>query len=109
RGITVHHTKCARAIDMDPARRIQVSWDSKNSEARPVSLRVLTADRPGILATISQTFSENGVNISQANCKVTGADRAINTFEVLVKNSDQLRKVINQVKRLTGVYGVERL
>jgi GTP pyrophosphokinase len=109
RGITVHHTKCARAIDMDPARRIQVDWDAKSTEARPVSLRVLTADRPGILATISQTFSENGVNISQANCKVTAADRAINTFEVLVKDSSQLRKVINQIKKVTGVYGVERL
>jgi GTP pyrophosphokinase len=109
RGITVHHTSCARAIDMDPARRIPVEWDNKNTEARPVSLRVLTTDRPGILATISQTFTENGVNISQANCKVTSADRAINTFEVLVKDSSQLRKVVNQIKKVTGVYGVERL
>ncbi len=109
RGITVHHSRCTRAADADPDRRIPVTWDAKHSEARPVSLRVLTGDRPGILATISQVFSENGVNISQANCKVTAADRAVNTFEVLIRDSDQLRKVLNEIKSLSGVIGVERL
>ena len=109
RGITVHLASCSRSIDMDPARRIAVEWDAKHTEARPVSIRVSTADRTGILATISQTFSENGVNISQANCKVTETDRAVNTFEVLVKDSDQLRKVINKIKAIAGVHDVERL
>ncbi len=109
RGITVHIGNCSRAIDVDPARRVDVAWDDKATLTRPVSLRVLTADRPGILATITQTFSENGVNISQANCRVTSADRAINTFEVLVKDAEQLRKVVNQIRGLGGVFGVERL
>jgi len=109
RGITVHAKKCSRAIDADPERRIEVSWDEKETQARPVSVRVLTGDRPGILATISQTFSDNGINISQANCKVTSADRAINTFEILIKDAEQLRAVISKIKRLNGVLGVERL
>ncbi len=109
KGITVHMAKCTRAIDLDPARRIEVSWDTNGSFVRPVGLRVLTSDRPGILATISQAFTDNGVNISQANCKVTGEDRAVNTFEVLIKDADQLRKVVGQIKGLRGVIGVERL
>jgi GTP pyrophosphokinase len=108
RGITVHTSRCSRAVDVDPDRRIEVSWDTKNTQERPVELRVLTADRPGILATIAQCFGENGVNISQANCKVTSADRALNTFEVMVKDARQLRKVINQLRSLSGVFGVER-
>lgn len=74
-----------------------------------MSIRVLTSDKPGILATIPQAFTDNGVNISQANCKVTEEDRAINTFEVLIKNAEQLRKVVNEIKQLKGVIGVQRL
>ncbi|MEL6338434.1 MAG: bifunctional (p)ppGpp synthetase/guanosine-3',5'-bis(diphosphate) 3'-pyrophosphohydrolase [Myxococcota bacterium] len=109
RGITVHTCDCPRALDLDPQRRIEVDWDESSTHARPVSLRVLTTDRPGLLATMSQVFSNNGVNIAQANCKVTQKDRAMNTFELLVKNTDQLVKVTNEVKSIKGVIGVERL
>lgn len=109
RGITVHLPSCSRALDADPQRRIDVTWDPRGTFSRPVAIRVLTSDRPGILATISQAFTDNGVNISQANCKVTDADRAINTFEVLIKDAEQLRKVVNEIKGVKGVLGVERL
>lgn len=109
RGITVHHATCTRAIDADPERRIDVSWDETSQATRPVSLRVMTADRPGILATISQAFTANGVNIAQANCKVTAKDRAVNTFEVLVKDTEQLMKVTNEIRAIKGVLGVERM
>lgn len=109
RGITVHADNCPRAIDLDPERRIAVSWDERAAQARPVSIRIITGDRPGILAHISQTFTDNGINISQANCKVTGKDHAINTFEVLIKDADQLRKVLSKIKGIKGVVGVERL
>lgn len=109
RGITVHQPSCSRAIDVDPARRIEVSWDPHGTYSRPVSLRVLTADRPGILATLSQVFTDHSVNISQANCRVIDADRAVNTFEVTMRDAEQLRKVIGEIKALRGVLAVERL
>ena len=109
RGITVHTTTCSRAIDMDPGRKIEVSWDGRGTVARPVTVRITTEDRPGMLATISQVFMENGVNISQANCKVTAAARAVNTFEVLIKDKEQLRKVLGKIKSSKGVLMVERV
>lgn len=109
RGITVHTTTCSRAIDMDPARRIDVNWDGKGTVARPVTVRITTEDRPGMLATISGIFTDNGVNISQANCRVTAAARAVNTFEVLIKDKEQLRKVLGKIKTAKGILVVERL
>ncbi len=109
KGITVHLATCTRAADLDPARRIDVSWDEHATYARPVTLRVMTGDRPGILATISQCFTNNGVNIAQATCKVTAKDRAVNTFEVMIKDTDQLYKVVNEIKAMRGVIGVERI
>ena len=109
RGITVHTTTCTRAIDMDPGRKIEVTWDERGTVARPVTIRITTEDRPGMLAMISQVFMENGVNISQANCKVTAAARAVNTFEILIKDKDQLRKVLGKIKSSKGVLIVERV
>lgn len=109
RGITVHSFNCPRAIDMDPERRVEVVWDKKTKFTRPVSVRIISMDKPGMLATLSQSFSAMGVNISQANCKVVGDDRAVNTFEVAVGDSEQLRQIVHGLEKITGVISVERV
>jgi guanosine-3',5'-bis(diphosphate) 3'-pyrophosphohydrolase len=109
RGVTVHTLDCEKALATDPERRVDVSWDVRSDFKRPVTLRVLTADRPGLLADISQTFSKKGVNISQANCRATGDDRAVNTFEVTVSDLKQLNEVMQSIERISGVFTVERV
>ncbi|MEE2960453.1 MAG: bifunctional (p)ppGpp synthetase/guanosine-3',5'-bis(diphosphate) 3'-pyrophosphohydrolase [Myxococcota bacterium] len=108
RGITVHQHMCSRALDIDPDRRIEVEWDDSTKVKRPVQIRVTTEDRPGILATISQTFTDNAVNIAEANCKVTGDDKAENTFEILIDGKDQLRIVMAKIRQIKGVVSIDR-
>jgi GTP pyrophosphokinase len=62
-----------------------------------------------MLADISQTFNSKGVNISQANCRATGDDRAVNTFEVTISDLKQLTEVMQTIERITGVFSVERV
>lgn len=109
RGVTVHTVGCERALATDPERRVDVNWDVRGDYKRPVTLRVLTQDRPGLLADISNTFSKKGVNISQANCRSTGDDRAVNTFEVVISDLKQLNELMRTIERLRGVYSVERI
>ncbi|MFT3836537.1 MAG: bifunctional (p)ppGpp synthetase/guanosine-3',5'-bis(diphosphate) 3'-pyrophosphohydrolase [Myxococcaceae bacterium] len=109
RGVTVHTQGCEKAMATDSERRVDVAWDVKGDFKRPVTIRVLTADRPGLLADISQTFSKKGVNISQANCRATGDDRAVNTFEVTISDLKQLTEVMRSIEALQGVYSVERI
>jgi GTP diphosphokinase / guanosine-3',5'-bis(diphosphate) 3'-diphosphatase len=109
RGVTVHTVNCEKALATDPERRVEVTWDIRGEYKRPVTLRVLTADRPGLLADISNTFSKKGVNISQANCRATGDDRAVNTFEVTISDLKQLNELMRSIERLTGVFSVERI
>ncbi len=109
RGVTVHTGNCEKARATDPERRVDVSWDAHGEFKRPVTLRILTADRPGLLADITQTFSKKGVNISQANCRATGDERAVNTFEVVISDLKQLNDLMRSIEKLTGVYTVERV
>jgi GTP diphosphokinase / guanosine-3',5'-bis(diphosphate) 3'-diphosphatase len=109
RGVTVHTAGCEKVLSTDPERRVEVSWDTQKGVNRSVSIRVVTTDRRGLLAEISQAFSQAGVNISQANCRATGDDRAVNTFEVSVTDLKQLQGVIRQLERIKGVYSVDRV
>ena len=109
RGITIHAVDCDKALQLDPERKVDVRWDTRSSVPRSVQLKVVTEDKPGILATMSQTFSGAGVNILNANCKTRKDNRATNTFLVTVKDAEQLRRVMKDIEALSGVHSVERV
>ena len=109
RGVTIHNMQCEKALALDPARRVDVNWDQKSDVTRTVQIRVITDDRPGILATISQTFTGAGVNILNANCRARKDRRAINDFMVSVKDASQLRNVLRSIEGLSGIHTVERI
>jgi guanosine-3',5'-bis(diphosphate) 3'-pyrophosphohydrolase len=108
RGVAVHTQDCRHILDSDPDRRIEVRWDSEIQHQHPITITVVCANSPGLLASISQALSDNKINISQANC-VTEATRAVNTFQVLVENADQLRNAMRTIERINGVHTVERV
>jgi GTP pyrophosphokinase len=109
RGVTVHRRDCDKGLDLDPERRIEVEWDGNGKAQHEVAIQILCADKPGILAHISQSFTDQGVNISQAHCRSTDDGRAVNTFHGQVKDLDQLKSVIRSLSRIKGVYSVDRV
>src|SRR6185295_17438892 len=96
-GVVIHTRDCPNALDLDPARRVDVSWDEESKTLRPVAVQVACSDRPGLLAAISKAFTEHGVNISQAKCRTTEDGRAVNTFQVTVGHLDQLKTVLRSL------------
>ncbi len=109
KGVTVHRRDCDKGLDLDPERRIEVAWDGHGKGQHEVAIQVLCADKPGLLATISQSFTDQGVNISQAHCRATEHGRAVNTFHASVKDLDQLKTVVRSLSRIKGVYSVDRV
>ena len=109
RGVTVHRRDCDKGLDLDPERRVDVEWDGNGKTQHEVAIQVLCSDKPGLLAHISQSFSDQGVNISQAHCRATDDGRAVNTFHASVKDLDQLKSVIRSLSRIKGVYSVDRV
>jgi GTP pyrophosphokinase len=107
RGVTVHTAGCEKILGMDPERRVDVAWDVKGDFKRPVSVRVISFDRPGILAKISQIFGEADINISGASVRTSG-ERAVIEFEVTVGDLKQLKQVMRTIERTEGVQSVQR-
>ena len=108
RGITVHRRNCEKAFEADPGRRVEVKWDAKAKINRPVRLTVTTANRPGILATVGQTFHAEGINISEATCRASDDGRATNTFTFLCADVTQLKGVMRRLLKIDGVVEVDR-
>lgn len=108
RGVTIHRRECQKAFDTDPERRVEVSWDPDSKINRPVQLKVTTLNKPGILANVSQAFSAQKINISEANCRAGDDGRACNVFTFPCADLGQLKSVMRALSRVKGVVEVER-
>jgi len=108
RGITIHRRGCPKAFDTDPERRVEITWDSKAKINRAVQLKIVTANRPGILATVGQTFGQLGINITEANCRAGDDGKAINVFTFTCGDLTQLKNVMKALAKVPGVAVVER-
>ncbi len=108
-GVVIHTRECPKALDLDPLRRVEVAWDDESKAVRPVAVQVTCSDRPGLLAAISKSFTEHGVNISQARCRTSEDGRAVNTFQVTVGHLDQLKTVLRNLETIQGVVSATRL
>ncbi len=117
RGVTVHNTSCKKALDSDNDRRIEVEWTKvtkADKEGKPlgpkrsVKVKVFCNDTPGMLASMTQTISGQGVNISQATVRTMKDKKAVCVFEILVTGVDQLNKVISSLESKEGILNVER-
>jgi guanosine-3',5'-bis(diphosphate) 3'-pyrophosphohydrolase len=108
RGVTIHRRECQKAFDTDPERRVEVNWETDSKINRPVQLKVTTLNRPGILANVSQAFSTQKINISEANCRAGDDGRACNVFTFPCADLAQLKAVMKALTKVKGVVEVER-
>jgi guanosine-3',5'-bis(diphosphate) 3'-pyrophosphohydrolase len=109
RGVTVHASECERLADMDPDRRVEVSWEKGARAARTVRLEVTARNQRGLLARMSQAITSSGVDISRAFVRTTGEGKAINVFEMTLSSDDELARVRRSLLRVPGVKQVQRL
>ena len=110
RGIAVHSKTCPNVQNLlyDTERRIPVEWASEAAATFPVRLRILTEDRPGMLAAITNVISETGANIRTFESGGQGM-RARIEVALDVNDRKQLERILSGVKRIPGVFDIERV
>jgi len=109
RGVTVHTRACSKGLETDPERRVEVTWDVHGEFKRAVNLRVRSDDRKGLLAKMSETFADVGVNILTATARSNGEQGAVSTFEIEIVDVKQLNDVVRAIGQIPGVHSVERM
>ncbi len=108
RGVTVHTVGCPTVLESDPHRKIDVSWEENLLIPRPVKIEVTCVDQPGLLASISSAITSADANIARAQVRTYSSQRAVNTFEVMIRNSDHLKQVLQNISKVKGVYKAVR-
>jgi GTP pyrophosphokinase len=109
RGVTVHVTDCPKVFEFDPARRIDVEWETDAAVPRRIRMRVSSLDQPGLLAKVTKTISAAGINIGAARVTTSQDQKALQTFDVWVTDVVTLNSVMKEIERIKGVLSVERL
>jgi GTP pyrophosphokinase len=110
RGIAVHSTNCPNVQNLlyEAERRIPVEWAGETQATFPVRLRIFTEDRPGMLAAITSAISETGANIR--TFESGGQDlRARIEVALDVQDRKQLERILSGIKRIPGVFDIERV
>ncbi|WP_020675727.1 RelA/SpoT family protein [Geopsychrobacter electrodiphilus] len=108
-GLSVHSIDCSQAMACDPERLIEVEWDLGKQTNRPVKIRIFCNDQKGMLVAISGAITAADANIISANVHATLDKGGMNLFEIDVHNLEHLNRVIREVKKIRGVYRVERV
>ena len=108
RGVTVHTLNCPTILESDPHRKIEVRWEADGQIPRPVKIEVTCVDQPGLLAAISAAITSAEANIARAQIRTFSGQKALNTFEVMIKDSEHLKKVLHNISKVKGVYKAVR-
>jgi GTP diphosphokinase / guanosine-3',5'-bis(diphosphate) 3'-diphosphatase len=110
RGIAVHSKDCPNVENLmyEAERRIPVEWAQSTQATFPVRLRIITEDRPGMIAAISSIISETGANIRTFE---SGGEDIRARIEVAldVRDRKQLEHILAGIKRIPGVFDIERV
>jgi len=111
RGIAVHGKNCPNVENLlyEADRRIAVEWADSTQAEFPVRLRIITEDRPGMIAGISSIISDTGANIRSFESGGDDSTRARIEVALDVRDRKQLEHIVAGIRRIPGVFDIERV
>ncbi|PIP71488.1 MAG: bifunctional (p)ppGpp synthetase/guanosine-3',5'-bis(diphosphate) 3'-pyrophosphohydrolase [Nitrospinae bacterium CG22_combo_CG10-13_8_21_14_all_47_10] len=111
RGVTVHHIDCPSvgSIINDPERLVGVEWDTGTKTIYQAHIAIVAADKPGIMAIISQAFAECGINITRANVQQGSNKRAYFDLSIEIQDVEHLNQILEKIRQVDGVIYLERI
>ena len=111
-GISVHRADCPNVLSNNPEeqrRLIDVTWDVATDAVYKANIVLLVTDKPGIMVDIMMAISENKININNISSHSDKNKTATVHLGLDINNIGQLETIMNRIKRIQGVYSVERV
>jgi GTP diphosphokinase / guanosine-3',5'-bis(diphosphate) 3'-diphosphatase len=108
-GVTIHRKNCVNALKTSSERQIDVHWNEEAANSYPVTIRVRSIDRVGLLADIAGSISKNKANIISVNTTFWTQEKVENIFELAVENTSHLETVLASIKKVSMVHEVKRI
>lgn len=112
RGVSVHRADCVSLKDegVEKDRLIEVEWESATlNSTYEAEIRVLAYDRTGLLAELSMIFAAQEIPITSMSAHMTKNQVYVFTLSIVVKNKQQLNKIIKDIHKIPEVIEVSRV
>ena len=110
-GIKIHRKTCINLISLsatDADKLISVQWPESEGSLFVAGITIRGKDKPGILNDISHSI----VTYQNTNIKSININSSDSSYEgsitLYVNNLDHLNRIIERLKKINGVFSVER-
>ncbi|MDR0948161.1 MAG: bifunctional (p)ppGpp synthetase/guanosine-3',5'-bis(diphosphate) 3'-pyrophosphohydrolase [Lachnospiraceae bacterium] len=114
RGLSVHRTDCVNIVniqEMDRERLQEAEWEAPEVDAEKkyiVEIVIYAANRNGLLADVTRELSERSIDILTVNTRTSKQGIATMQMSFEVTDKDELNKVIDKIRLISGVRNIER-
>ena len=110
-AVSVHRVDCTNAVALndEPSRLVDVSWDPSSSGVFLVTIQVEALDRHRLLSDITKTLADEKVNILSASLTMSKDRMAISRFSFEMADPKHLGHLQRAVRAVEGVYDVYRV
>ncbi len=111
RGVSIHSVDCPSMMSLagETERLVEVEWDTAHKNPFPARISIVTEDKPGLLAKISNTVTECDVNMTRANVQTSALKRAYFDLSLEIFDLDHLNRTLEKLRQIPGVIHVERV
>ena len=115
RGVSIHRTDCVNVINlpaMDRVRLIDAEWQIPEGEESMGSylteITIFASNRNGLLADISRTLTEKGIDIMSVNTRVSKQGNATMNISFNIKSREELERLLEKIRAIPSVIDIER-
>jgi GTP pyrophosphokinase len=113
KGVTIHRGDCSNILNLRESeleRLIDVDWGDDEASRYHVEIQIQAFDRQGLLRDVSTALSTLNVDVVSVN---TLSDQSQQTADMKiglhVSNTGELAAVMDKIRQLRNVQGVERV
>lgn len=113
RGVSIHRQDCINVAamhkdDEERARLIDVSWENNASTSYLSKIKIVCADRDGLVLEVANIVNDTKVALRTLNARSTKEGLGIVEISVEVSNTEQLNVLIKKLGRLKDIVEVSR-
>jgi len=106
RGISVHREDCSNVKKFVDSKLIDVSWNDVSDYLYLVRYDFIVSDKPGMLNAISKVTTEFNSNIRKIINEKYNQNSSRISLSFEVKNIEQLKSILNEFKKIKGIYRI---
>lgn len=115
RGISIHRTDCVNILNLpeiDRLRLIDAEWqtgeENRENEKYLAEISIYASNRNGLLADISRTLAEKGIDILAVNTRISKQGTATLSLSFEISGREELQRIIDKINTIESVIDTVR-